>query len=45
MYYEDAYVPWKTFFWHIEKLATMLEYRSSFIHLRVNILMKTQIQT
>lgn len=38
--HENDYVPWKVFFWHLTKLATVLEHRSSFKDLRVKLLNK-----
>jgi hypothetical protein len=32
---ENDYVPWKVFFWHMNKIAQVLEHRVSFASLKV----------
>jgi len=34
---ENDYVPWKVFFWHMNKISQLLEHRASFASLKVNI--------
>lgn len=34
--WENDYVPWRTFAWHMNKIADILEHRPGFINLRVN---------
>ena len=33
---ETDYVPWRTYYWHFEKLAAMLEHKPLFGNIRVN---------
>lgn len=32
------YVPWRVFTWHMNKLSSILEHRSSFVDLRVKLI-------
>jgi hypothetical protein len=34
-FHEEEYVPWKVYFWHLTKIATILEHRAAFKGFRV----------